>query len=383
MMATRLGHVDCVSRLLACPEVDINQQAPHLGLTALIVLVKGPLGRNAKDLIIRKLLDFNGGIDLNLRDNTGASAAIYAAMKGDMETLRILVTENADIHLPCMNGNTLLHYAVMNQHMEMTNFLLKRGANPLAEGSDNKTPLDLSHDTPLKDLIEGRYTSHTHPYRIDFIDSAICPILGPCVIGMGMCPGRQFHHNWNRDLIMDVQVLKQHNIQLVITLMRHEELTRMRLSDLTKVIKDNGMDSIHFPITDKWLPDSIDEFCEIVNQVVIFIKEGKRMLVHCNGGKGRTGLLIVGCLIKLGLNQYEATEIIRSVRPGMLRNPAQQVYLMWIDAKLRSEDQPNRRLSVLDTLGSFFWADQTVPQEPPNNQNRQSNVLPELPFSSK
>jgi len=306
-------------------------------------------------------------------------------MKDDLGLLRALVRARADVNSACHDGGTPLHFAVLNQQLEMTSFLLREGANPFAERLDKKTPIDLA--TPvLKDLLEGRYTSHTHPYTINFIDSSHCSLLGACTIGMAMCPGRQNHRNWSRDLIMDIQVLKNHGVELVITLMKHEELDRMQLTNLIAAIKENGMESIHFPITDKWLPDSIDQFCEIVNHVVGFIKAGRRMVVHCNGGKGRTGLLVVGCLIKLGLSQNEATEIIRTVRPGMLRNPAQQVYLMWIDAKLRGVSaEPVKKTSVIDSIGNFFFPSDQINEDEDNadspaGSNFILSLLPDLPW---
>ena len=44
------------------------------------------------------------------------------------------------------------------------------------------------------------------------------------------------------------------------------------------------------------------------------IREGKSIIVHCNGGKGRTGLIITACLVLLGLGQDEAINAIRSRR---------------------------------------------------------------------
>jgi len=49
-------------------------------------------------------------------------------------------------------------------------------------------------------------------------------------------------------------------------------------------------------------------------------------------------LLVVACLIQLGLSQSDATNKIRKVRPGMLHNPAQQMYLMLVDKKLKGLD---------------------------------------------
>jgi len=155
---------------------------------------------------------------------------------------------------------------------------------------------------------------------------------------MSMCPGRQNHSNWSRDLDMDIQVLSNLGVEVVVTLMTQAELEKMKLSHLPEVIKQAVMESIYFSITDKWLPNSIDDFIRVVYAVIDQIKLGRKIVVHCNGGKGRTGLLVVACLIQLGLSQTDATNIIRKVRPGMLQNPAQQMYLMLVEKKLKGLD---------------------------------------------
>jgi len=49
-------------------------------------------------------------------------------------------------------------------------------------------------------------------------------------------------------------------------------------------------------------------------------------------------LLVVACLIQLGMTQTDATNKIRKVRPGMLQNPAQQMYLVLVEKKLKGLD---------------------------------------------
>lgn len=51
-----------------------------------------------------------------------------------------------------------------------------------------------------------------------------------------------------------------------------------------------GIQSIHYPIHDKWIPSEMIDFIACVTRVVAEIQLGRIILVHCNGGKGRTGL---------------------------------------------------------------------------------------------
>ena len=51
-------------------------------------------------------------------------------------------------------GNTALHYAVMNRHYDVTRMLLKRNADPQANNIDGKGPLDVCNDKEIKRAIE-------------------------------------------------------------------------------------------------------------------------------------------------------------------------------------------------------------------------------------
>lgn len=51
-------------------------------------------------------------------------------------------------------GNTALHYSVMNGHLDVTRMLLKRNADPLAHNIDGKGPLDVCNDKEIKRAIE-------------------------------------------------------------------------------------------------------------------------------------------------------------------------------------------------------------------------------------
>ncbi len=43
-----------------------------------------------------------------------------------------------------LNGDTLLHYSVRNQHIELTKKLIQRGMNPKQENNSGITPIDIA-----------------------------------------------------------------------------------------------------------------------------------------------------------------------------------------------------------------------------------------------
>jgi len=174
-------------------------------------------------------------------------------------------------------------------------------------------------------------TSETHPMQVDFVKSSL---VLPGRLGMCMCPGRnkpKKGFRWARDATSDViRIRDVYRGEVVVSLVRDQEKARMGISDLTTIIEEQGLQSISCPITDKWIPSSMDMLCELVIQIMGLLRNGRSVIIHCNGGKGRTGMVVVAVLLAMGLPSIrDAISVCRSSSNGMLKNPAQQFYLRY------------------------------------------------------
>ena len=65
--------------------------------------------------------------------------------------------------------------------------------------------------------------------------------------------------------------------------------------------------------------------------VIKSLKKGK-VLVHCQGGTGRTGTMAAAYWIKKGLSANEAIRKIRKSRPGAIEMPEQEESLFDLEA---------------------------------------------------
>ena len=63
------------------------------------------------------------GIDLNARNNVGATVLMYAAEGGSIEVVRFLVENGADIHAEADNGTTAVTVAAEGGNVEVVSFL--------------------------------------------------------------------------------------------------------------------------------------------------------------------------------------------------------------------------------------------------------------------
>lgn len=150
-------------------------------------------------------------------------------------------------------------------------------------------------------------------------------------IGMSVLPGR-CRGSVRRNVDKDLDRVKNHfSIDTIVSLMPEEQLAEMKVSNLIKAVEDHGMVSIMHGWRDKWIPDysSLDFTIALVHKAISRIRRGDSVLIHCMGGKGRTGLLAVCILINLGYTLPESIAIIRRSRRGCIHNPLQLYYLSW------------------------------------------------------
>ncbi|HZI57475.1 MAG TPA: dual specificity protein phosphatase family protein [Verrucomicrobiae bacterium] len=75
-----------------------------------------------------------------------------------------------------------------------------------------------------------------------------------------------------------------------------------------------GIDYLTFPIEDRAIPENVREWKQFIEQVSVYLKDGKTAAIHCRAGIGRSSLLACSVLAHLGVNYNEAWSSIRLAR---------------------------------------------------------------------
>lgn len=150
-------------------------------------------------------------------------------------------------------------------------------------------------------------------------------------LGLCMAPGRQKkkpEHIWARDLAKDLDLLADgYKCDVLVTLLREQEMEDINVPNLKHETLSRGMLWRHFPVQDKWIPKKMDGLLDLVEYVIEQLQAGKTVVAHCNGGKGRSGTVLVATLVALGRSVDESIVILRKARDGTIRNPVQIAYV--------------------------------------------------------
>lgn len=82
--------------------------------------------------------------ELNHTDEDGMTPTLWAAARGNLEALRLIIGRGGNPDKCDYQGRTALHHTVINGHYDCMSYLVSWGCNIWAMDNDQHTPLDLS-----------------------------------------------------------------------------------------------------------------------------------------------------------------------------------------------------------------------------------------------
>ena len=138
-------------------------------------------------------------------------------------------------------------------------------------------------------------------------------------LALSAMPGRtrQYHADW--------QVLKAWNPKLVISMTEQSEMDCKGAGSLGLDLADAGVDWLHLPVRDYGVPEHMD-WDGVRKQVFQVLSENERVLVHCFGGCGRSGMMALRLMIASGEDCEAALARLRAVRPCAVETDAQMAW---------------------------------------------------------
>jgi len=100
----------------------------------------------------------------------------------------------------------------------------------------------------------------------------------------------------------------------VVSLLTPDEETDLGLSEEAAECTAAGLQFISLPVSDRGVPPNRVEFERVVSEVVGELNRGGSVAVHCRQGIGRSALVGIGVLKKLGVPTTDATARVSAAR---------------------------------------------------------------------
>ncbi|RIB07308.1 ankyrin repeat-containing domain protein [Gigaspora rosea] len=97
----------------------------------------------------------------------GQTALIYASKYGNLDPIKLLLENGADINQTDFEGNTALHYAAAWERFDAVTVLIERGCQFAVKNHSGWTALDYSYSMNLKSHLQECALSHHEESKIN------------------------------------------------------------------------------------------------------------------------------------------------------------------------------------------------------------------------
>ena len=156
------------------------------------------------------------------------------------------------------------------------------------------------------------------------------PIGKKNLLGVSQFPGKNLQNIFDlSSFLKDLQIIKKQKVKIVVSLLPDNEKNKLGLDDL--IWSKEEVEYIQFPINDFSVPPK-KKFNEL-KKLISFIKENlmlsKHVLIHCNGGKGRSGM--IAALVLKTMKEKDTVKKVRDNVAGAIETEEQETFVEnWI-----------------------------------------------------
>ena len=156
------------------------------------------------------------------------------------------------------------------------------------------------------------------------------PIGKKNLLGVSQFPGKNLQNIFDLSSVSkDLKIIKKQKVKIVVSLLPDNEKNKLGLDDL--IWSKVEVEYIQFPISDFSVPPK-KKFNEL-KKLISFIKENlmlsKHVLIHCNGGKGRSGM--IAALVLKAMKEKDPIKKVREKVIGAIETEEQEIFVKdWV-----------------------------------------------------
>ena len=132
--------------------------------------------------------------------------------------------------------------------------------------------------------------------------------------------------DWLED---DIRCLQRAGVDVLVSALTPAEAEELGLLEEDRFCQRNGLEFVSFPIEDRSVPPSFNEFDVLLNSVIAYLRDGKAVAVHCRAAIGRSSMIVASTLIRTGLSVDSAFSAIQEARGCSV--PDTQEQRQWVE----------------------------------------------------
>jgi len=139
---------------------------------------------------------------------------------------------------------------------------------------------------------------------------------------IGVCP----LPGGDGDLSGDMETVCAWNPAIVLSMTEQKEMDACGSGKLGEELNRFEIDWVHFPVPDFGGPAE-KESCfwpELAQRLHRILDRGDAVLLHCRGGRGRSGMIALRLMIERGEDPDKALSRLREKRPGAVETDEQR-----------------------------------------------------------
>ena len=123
----------------------------------------------------------------------------------------------------------------------------------------------------------------------------------------------------------DLRDLLAHGPALVLTMTTAAEMEAKGAADLPADLAAHGIGWLHLPVADFGAPDAVVSAAwpAASAKARAVLAGGGKVLVHCMGGCGRSGMAVLRLMVETGEPPHSALSRLRAARPCAVETDAQ------------------------------------------------------------
>jgi protein-tyrosine phosphatase len=111
-----------------------------------------------------------------------------------------------------------------------------------------------------------------------------------------------------------VSALSQEGIDVLVSMLTEEETDELGLHRESEECEAAAIEFVNLPMLDRSVPLDRDGFLRSVEQLAEMVRAGRFLGVHCRASIGRSSVLAVSVLVRLGWEADKAFYAVQSAR---------------------------------------------------------------------